>query len=87
MAGSVPDLLEQGTLPNILRAEVARAADYAQASRSSATQRAYGSDWKIFVAWCDARGLDSLPTSPAIVATFLAFEADRGIKAALLQKS
>ena len=71
----------QSNLPDILRAEVERAADYARASRSPATLRAYGSDWAIFEAWCRTRGLASLPATPAIVATFLAFEADRGIKA------
>lgn len=77
----LPVPVEQTSLPDILRAEVERAADYARASRSTATQRAYGSDWKIFMAWCQARALDSLPATPAVVATFLAFEADRGIKA------
>ncbi|WP_069337675.1 site-specific integrase [Sphingobium yanoikuyae] len=78
---NLPATVLQPTLPDILRAEVERAATYAKASRSPATQRAYASDWEIFTAWCDARGLASLPTTPAIVATFLAFEADRGIKA------
>lgn len=78
---NLPAMVQQPALPDILRAEIERAADYAKASRSRATQRAYASDWEIFTAWCDARGLASLPTTPAIVATFLAFEADRGIKA------
>ncbi|MFA7584571.1 MAG: integrase, partial [Novosphingobium sp.] len=72
---NLPAAVLQPTLPDILRAEVERAATYAKASRSPATQRAYASDWEIFTAWCDARGLASLPTTPAIVATFLAFEA------------
>lgn len=78
---TLPATVTQPSLPDVLRAEIERAADYAKASRSPATQRAYASDWNIFTAWCDARGLASLPATPAIVATFLAFEADRGIKA------
>lgn len=77
----LPATVPQSELPDILRAEVERAADYARASRSAATQRAYNSDWKIFASWCELRGLESLPTSPAVVATFLAFEADNGLKA------
>lgn len=81
MADLLPAQPGQGTLPDTLRAEIERAAAYARASRSPATQRAYGADWKIFVAWCKARGLDGLPATPGLVATFLASEADRGIKA------
>lgn len=77
----LPATVPQSELPDILRAEVERAADYARASRSAATQRAYGSDWKIFVAWCEARRLESMPATPAVVATFLASEADNGLKA------
>lgn len=78
---TLPATVVQPALPDMLRAEIERAVDYAKASRSPATQRAYASDWEIFTAWCDVRGLASLPTTPAIAATFLAFEADRGIKA------
>ncbi|MFD1960566.1 site-specific integrase [Novosphingobium panipatense] len=78
---TLPATIAQPALPDILRAEVERAATYAKASRSAATQRAYAADWKIFTAWCDVRGLESLPATPAAVATFLASEADRGIKA------
>ncbi|API61277.1 integrase (plasmid) [Tardibacter chloracetimidivorans] len=78
--GNLPVTVPQPALPDILRAEVDRAADYAKASRSAATQRAYASDWDIFTAWCDVRGMESLPATPAAVATFLASEADSGLK-------
>lgn len=87
MASEAPDpdstlpAVAQPALPDILRAEIDRAADYARASRSPATQRAYASDWRIFVAWCDQRGIESLPASPGAVATFLAAQADAGVKA------
>jgi integrase len=80
MVQRLPVPADQGMLPDILRAEVERAADYARASRSAATQRAYASDWRIFQNWCESRGLQSLPATPAIVATFLASEADSGVK-------
>jgi integrase len=67
-------------MPALLKADVAVAQDYARASRSEATRRAYQSDWAIFAAWCDARKLDALPTTPAAVATFLAYEAQAGVK-------
>ncbi|MBT2246270.1 tyrosine-type recombinase/integrase [Sphingobium sp. BHU LFT2] len=67
-------------LQDTLHAEIERAADYARASRSAATRRAYETDWRIFIAWCDARGIESLPARPVAVATFLSTEADSGIK-------
>ncbi|PBN42896.1 site-specific integrase [Sphingobium sp. D43FB] len=80
MAGNLPIPLEQGALPDRLQAEVARAAEYAKASRSPATRRAYASDWEIFTLWCDERGIESLPTTPAAVAIFLSSQADSGLK-------
>jgi integrase len=58
------------------------ARSYAKASRASSTQRAYASDWAIFTAWCDERGVNSLPADPRLVAVFLAAEASRGISVA-----
>lgn len=58
--------------------EVAAARRYADASRAAGTRRAYASDWAIFTAWCEARGYTALPAEPAIVALFLAAEADGG---------
>ncbi len=82
MADQLPVPVEQETLPGVLRVEIERAADYARAARAPSTRRAYQSDWDIFAAWCDARGLESLPATPATVAVFLAAEADAGLKSA-----
>lgn len=76
--------LDAPTLPGVLIAEIESAAAYAKASRASSTQRAYASDWKIFLAWCDARSIEPLPADPRAVATFLAFEADQGAKPATI---
>jgi len=78
---TLPAIVPQDALPDLLRAEIERAADYARASRSAATQRAYASDWRIFVGWCATRQIENLPAAPGPVATFLAAEADRGVKA------
>ncbi len=54
------------------------ATDYAKASRSAATWRAYESDWEIFQTWCGVVGLRSLPATPHTVALFIAAEAKQG---------
>ncbi|KQN04084.1 hypothetical protein ASE78_03370 [Sphingomonas sp. Leaf25] len=62
---------EKAAVPRLLEQEVARARMYVEASRSSATRRAYAADWKTFTLWCAARGLSALPASPASVAVFI----------------
>jgi len=59
-------------------AEIATARRYADASRATSTQRAYTSDWQRFTQWCAARGLETLPADPRVVAVFLAAEAAAG---------
>jgi site-specific recombinase XerD len=76
--------IERPTLPVELTATLELAADFAKASKSKATLAAYGSDWRIFDAWCIARGLDALPASAAAVAAFLADEATAGRRASTL---
>ena len=71
-------------LPGVLVEEIESAAAYAKASRASSTQRVYTSDWRIFLAWCDARSIEALPADPRAVATFLAAEADGGAKPATI---
>ena len=58
--------------------ELGTARRYADASRAASTQRAYASDWRRFSAWCLARGLETLPADPRVVAVFLSAEADAG---------
>lgn len=50
---------------------VASARTFAAASRSSSTKRAYATDWRDFEAWATARGFDSLPAAPAVVALYI----------------
>lgn len=70
----------------MLEAEVNAARSYAEASRSPATRRAYASDWKLFAAWCIVRQFGSLPAAPAVVALFVAAEAQRGIAASTIER-
>jgi site-specific recombinase XerD len=49
-----------------------RAEAFARASRAENTSRGYASDWRSFQAWCDARGLASLPADPRSIALYIA---------------
>lgn len=55
-------------------------------SHADTTRRAYRSDWRIFAAWCSARGLEPLPATPETVARFLLAEADAGFKASTINR-
>lgn len=55
-----------------------RIARYMERASSSATLRAYRSDWAIFEQWCAARALVTLPATPVTVAAFLTDLADQG---------
>ena len=65
-------------------AEMAAALSFAEHEKSSGTRRAYGSDFGIFSAWCDARGLDSMPASAGTVARFLSSQATAGLKSSTI---
>jgi site-specific recombinase XerD len=64
--------------------DLGAARDYLAAEKSEATRRAYRSDWRIFVAYCDARGLVPLPAAADTVMAFLSAEARGGAKASTL---
>ena len=65
-------------------ADMAQMLSFAMQEKSEGTRRAYASDWKIFCAWCDARGLTSLPAAPGTTARSLSGEATRGTKASTI---
>ena len=48
------------------------ARDYARASTSDNTNKAYAADWKHFARWCRLKGTDPLPPSPAMIGLYLA---------------
>ncbi|WP_299734121.1 tyrosine-type recombinase/integrase [uncultured Tateyamaria sp.] len=57
-----------GTLDRL----VDTARDYAKASTSENTNKAYAADWTHFARWCRLKGTDPLPPSPEIVGLYMA---------------
>ena len=76
----------QEELSTHLVREVEAAKAYASEQHSSATRRAYRSDFSIFHGWCTARDLASMPAKAATVATFLGSQADSGVKPSTLSR-
>lgn len=62
------------------------ATDYAAASKSAATKRAYRADWMDFSAWCESVNAAALPAEPAVLASYLAQLADRGKKVSTIRR-
>jgi site-specific recombinase XerD len=62
-------------LPAALGPDLAAAVDLAKAEKAVSTRKAYGTDFRLFKAYCDAKGVSSLPASPETVAAYLAAEA------------
>src|SRR5688572_11626889 len=85
MPPELPELVPEAASPAIA-ADLGRAAAFVVAQHAGATRRAYRSDWTIFRAWCEGRGVAALPAAPEAVAAFLAVEAERGVKAATLAR-
>jgi site-specific recombinase XerD len=63
-----------------------QAEEYQRASKSAATVRAYGSDWRDFTAWCLAHGLHSLPAPEDAVIGYLTDLARQGRKASTIAR-
>jgi len=86
---SLAQLFESGTS---LRASLsldeaeAAAGDFAKASKSVATIRAYRSDARDFSAWCARRGLEPLPACVETVAAYLASLATSGAKSSTITR-
>ncbi len=80
----VADELAVRDAGELVKAEAEIAREYMENSRSVATRRAYASDWRIFTAWAHERGVSPLPSSPEAVCTFMASQAETGVKASTL---
>jgi len=63
---------------------MAAAACFAAAEKAPTTRLAYGTDFRIFSAWCRKRDLDPLPTLPATVAAYLAYEVGQNLRPSTL---
>ena len=66
---------DSANLPAALGADLAAAVDLAKAEKAPSTRKAYGTDFRIFREWCEARGVASLPAAPEAVAAYLAAQA------------
>lgn len=62
------------------------AAEYAHASKSEATKRAYESDMRHFRSWCSGHAAEPLPAAVETVAAYLASLADAGLKASTISR-
>lgn len=74
IAPRVPEshaLLEQC---DVIVVRHATAVDLAQAEKAASTRKAYGTDFRLFRAWCDAKGVSALAAAPETVAAYLAAE-------------
>jgi len=74
------------TLPAALGPDLTTAVDLATAEKALSTRKAYGTDFRLFKTWCDAKGVSSLPASPETVAAFLAAETGNGTKPSTLAR-
>lgn len=63
-----------------------RAMSYAKKARSSATLRAYRSDWQHFEQWATSNGHEALPAAPTTVAEYLTDLADAGSKPSTISR-
>ncbi|MBI1778591.1 MAG: tyrosine-type recombinase/integrase [Proteobacteria bacterium] len=78
-----PALLEPGGTEPALSPETL---DNLRAARSDATKRAYRSDWRVYKAWCQARGVPPIPASEVSLADFLSELAAAGRKVTSLNR-
>src|SRR6202166_4992445 len=68
-------VIKNGDLLAALGPDFAAAFDLAKAEKAPATRKAYGSDFRLFKVYCDARDVSALPAAPETVASYIAAEA------------
>src|SRR6516165_527925 len=73
-------------LPAALGPDLTAAVDLAKAEKAASTRKAYGTDFRLFKAWCEVKGVSPLPASPETVAAFLAAETGNGTKPSTLAR-
>ena len=62
---------DQTALLAELEAIANRTRAFVDATRAPDTVRAYASDWRDFLGFCSARGVQALPASPEVVALYI----------------
>src|ERR1700676_3055187 len=75
MSTALITVSDRSSLPAALGPDLAAAVDLAKAEKAASTRKAYGTDFRLFKAYCDAKGVSALPASPETVAAYLAAEA------------
>lgn len=60
----------------VLSGLLAKAKEYARASKAPSTLRTYLSAWSSFTTWCASRSLASCPASPEVIVAYIADRAD-----------
>ena len=75
---------QPASLPE-LRAADRGVADSLESVLADNTRRVYGTQWRIFQAWCDEVGLASLPAEPLTVARYVAARANAGASIATIR--
>src|SRR3981081_3342688 len=75
MSASLTIIEPAQSLPEVLGTDLAAAVDLAQAEKAVSTRKAYGTDFRLFRTWCDAKGVSALPAAPETVAAYLAAQA------------
>jgi len=86
LVAETTDVLARRSTNPALTDALQSASDYAAASKSEATRRAYRADWADFARWCDGVGLCPLPAAPTTLATYLAQLADAGKKVSTIRR-
>src|SRR4030088_676182 len=75
MSAALTVIPDGSNLPATLGIDFAAAVDLAKAEKALSTRKAYGTDFRLFKAYCDAKGVSALPASPETVAAYIAAEA------------
>jgi site-specific recombinase XerD len=70
--------------PAALAPDLTRAAALARDEKAASTRRAYRSDFRIFQAWCQDRGVSALPAAAETVAAFLAYDVEADTRSSTL---
>src|ERR1700730_6693495 len=75
MSTALTIVSDASNLPAALGPDLATAIDLAKAEKAVSTRKAYGTDFRLFKVYCDAKGVSALPASPETVAAYIAAEA------------
>ena len=75
MSTALAVISDASSLPAALGPDLAAAVDLAKAENVASTRKAYGTDFRIFREWCEARSVSALPAAPETVAAYLAAHA------------